>query len=65
MIIKSLNINKAKDPDGISDKFVKISADIIECHIANIINEDIYDNNPSSTGIFWKIGILEKQKTQL
>ena len=35
-IIKYLNINKAKRPDGISAKFVKISADI-----ANIINKDI------------------------
>ena len=40
-IIKYLNINKAKCPDGISAKFVKISADIIDCHIANIINKDI------------------------
>ena len=43
-IIKSLNINKAKGPDGISAKFVKISADIIDCHTANIINEDISNN---------------------
>ena len=43
-IIKSLNINKAKGPDGISAKFVKISADIIDCHIANIINKDISNN---------------------
>ena len=35
-IIKSLNISKAKGPDGISAKFVKISADII--------NEDISNN---------------------
>ena len=28
-IIKSLNVNKAKGPDGISAKFAKISADII------------------------------------
>ena len=35
-IIKSLNINKAK--------FVKISTDIINCHIANIINKDISNN---------------------
>ena len=27
--MNSLNINKAKGPDGISAKFVKISADII------------------------------------
>ena len=32
-IIKSLNINKAKVPDGISLKFVKISADIIDSYI--------------------------------
>ena len=37
-IIKSLNVNKAKDPDGISAKFVKMSADVTDCHIANIIN---------------------------
>ena len=43
-IIKSLNINKAKGPHGISAKFVKISADIIDCHIANIINKDISNN---------------------
>ena len=36
-IIKSLNINKAKGPDGTSAKFVKISADIIDCHIANLL----------------------------
>ena len=35
-IIKSLNINKAKCPDRIFAKFVKISADIIDCHIVNI-----------------------------
>ena len=43
-IIKLLNINKAKGPDGMSAKFVKISADIIACHIANIINKDISNN---------------------
>ena len=40
-IIKSLTINKVKGPDGISAKFVEISADIIDCHIAKIINKDI------------------------
>ena len=40
-IIKSLNTNKAKVPDGISLKFVKISADIIDSYIASIINKDI------------------------
>ena len=40
-IIKSLNVNKAKGPDGISAKVVKISASVTDCHLANIINNDI------------------------
>ena len=46
-IIKSLNVDKAKGPDGISTKFVKISPDIIDCHLANIINNDISLNKYS------------------
>ena len=42
-MIKSLNLNKAKVPDGISAEFVKM-CDIIDCHIANIINKDIINN---------------------
>ena len=37
-------MNKAKSLDRIFAKFVKISADIIDCHIANIINKDIFNN---------------------
>ena len=36
-IIKSFNVNKAKGPEGISAKFVKMSAKVIYCHLANII----------------------------
>ena len=42
--IKSLNINKAKVPHGTATRFVKTSADITDCHIANIINKDISNN---------------------
>ena len=38
-IIQSLNVNKAKGSDGISAKFVKMSAGVIACHLANIIND--------------------------
>ena len=40
-IIKSVNVNKAKGPDGISAKLVKMSANVIDGHLANIINNDI------------------------
>ena len=46
-IIKYLNINKAKGPDGISAKFIKMSAEIIDCHIGNMINKDISNNKLS------------------
>ena len=41
-IIKSLN-----GPDAISAKFVKMSANIIDCHLANIINNDLSLNKYS------------------
>ena len=46
-IIKSLNVNKAKGRDGISAEFVNISANAIDCHQANIINNDIFSNKYS------------------
>ena len=46
-IIKSFNVNKAKGPDGISAKLVKMSANVIDCHLANIINNDISLNKYS------------------
>ena len=48
-IPKSLNVNIAKWPDGISEKFVKMSANnnVIDCHLANIIDNDISSNKYS------------------
>ena len=46
-IINSPNTNKAKGPDRISAKFVKMAASVIDCHLANIINNDISNNNYS------------------
>ena len=46
-IIKSLNVNKAKRPDGISAKYFKMSANVIDFHLANITNNDISLNKYS------------------
>ena len=46
-IIKSLNLKRAKGPDGISAKFVKMSANIFDSHLANIVNNDISLNKYS------------------
>ena len=45
--IKSLDTNKATGPDGISAKFVQISANVIDCHLSNIIACDISKNKYS------------------
>ena len=47
-IIKSLNVNKTKGPDGISATFVKMSANFIHCHLANIINNDKYSKHATT-----------------
>ena len=71
-VIKSLNVNKAKGPDGICAKFVKISVDIIDCHIANITNKYISNNKCSENAktatlrpIFKKGDRTEKNTTGL
>ena len=46
-IIKFLDTNKATGPDGISAKYVKMLANIIDCHLSNIIASDISDNQYS------------------
>ena len=51
-IIKSLDVNKAKRPDGINEKFFKISASVIDSHLANIMNN--ISLNSSSKAYFRK-----------
>ena len=40
-IIKSLNSNKATNPDKIPPKLVKLAANIIDPHLSNILNQSI------------------------
>ena len=40
-IIKSLNSKKATGPDKIPPKLIKLAANIIACHICNILNQSI------------------------
>ena len=34
-------MNKVKGPGGISAKFAKMLANVIDCHLFNIINNDL------------------------
>ena len=40
ILIKRLNPKKATGPDGIPLKIIKLSADVIDKHLTNIINTD-------------------------
>ena len=54
-IINSLNSDKATGPDSIPVKFIKMSANVIDSHLANIINEDIdlncYSENAKTANV--------------
>ena len=41
MLIKPINPKKATGPDGIPLKSIKLSADVIDKHLINIINTDL------------------------
>ena len=43
-IIKSLNPRKATEPDDIPIKILKITRNVIDPHLTNIINRDIEEN---------------------
>ena len=46
-IINSLDTSKATGPDGIPAEFVQMSANVIDCHLSNIITCDISKNKYS------------------
>ena len=48
-IINSLSSDKAIGPDAITVKFIKMSANVIDSHLANIINKDIDLNSYSES----------------
>ena len=53
-----LNSDKATDTDWIPVKFIKMSATVIDSHLANIINKDIdlncYSENAKIANFFFK-----------
>ena len=48
-LLKGINIKKATGPDTIPPKLVRMSANIIDSHLCNLINMDI-DNDDFSDG---------------
>ena len=47
-IVKNINPKKATSPDKIPPKIVKLSTNIIDSHLMNIINNDLSNNSFSN-----------------
>ena len=47
-IIKNINPKKATGPDKIPPKIVRLSANIMDSHLMNIINNDLSNNSFSN-----------------
>ena len=60
-IVKSLDTNKATRPDGIPTKFVQMSANVIDCHLSNIITCDISKNKYSKHAKIAKVRPIFKK----
>ena len=60
-IVKSLDTNKATRPDGIPTKFVQMSANVIDCHLSNIITCDISKNKYSKDAKTAKVRPISKK----
>ena len=65
-LISEINIKKATGPDNIHPRLVKLSANIIDSHLTNIINRDISSNHFSDNAkIAPVIPILKKNERDL
>ena len=63
-LLKGINIKKATDPDTIPPKLVRMSADIIDSHLCNLINMDIDNDDFSDGGKIASVRPLFKKKSR-
>ena len=61
-IVHSLNVNKAAGPDGIPLNLIKLSANIVERYLTNIINHDILQSCFSNGAKSALVSFIYKKK---
>ena len=64
-LINSLDITKATGPDSIPPKLVKLSSNIIDSHLCNIINQDIENANFSDGAKVASVRPIFKKKERI
>ena len=63
-LLKGINIKKVTGPDTIPHKLVRMSADIIDSHLCNLINMDIDNDDFSDGGKIASVRPLFKKKSR-
>ena len=60
-MIKGLNAKKARGPDKIPVRIVKLGASVIDSHLTNIVNNDISNNAFSDSEKLASVGPIYKK----
>ena len=63
-LLKNINIKKATGPDTIPPKLVKLSANILDSHLCNIINKDLESNSFSDGAKIASVRPIYKKKSR-
>ena len=63
-ILRNINFRKATGPDKIPPKIVKMSANIVDSHLTNIINSDLKRNSFSDSAKVASIRPIFKEKEE-
>ena len=63
-IIKNINPKKATGPDKIPPKIVRLSANIVDSHLTNIINNDLSNNSFSNEAKVATVHPVYKKKSR-
>ena len=63
-LLKNINIKKATGPDTIPPKLVKLSANIVDSHLCNIINKDLESNSFSDGAKTASVRPIYKKKSR-
>ena len=61
-LLKSVNTRKNTGPDNIPPKLVKLSANVIDSHLCNIINKDLKNSTFPDAAKFASIRPIYKKK---
>ena len=61
---KNINIKKATGPDTIPPKLIKLSANIADLHLCNMINKDLESNSFSDGAKIASVRSIYKKKSR-